>query len=245
METYNLARNAHLYHFDTGPFNWYVIAQGGRLTLVDAGFPGHYAIFRSGIQTLGYTVADVEAIILTHAHADHLGFAQRVHQETNAPIFIHEADQAAAQQRLQLPWYGLLSNAWRPYTFKMLLHATINGVFTMPRIIKIRTFKDGEQLDIPGMPHVIHVPGHTPGEVAFYLPESSILLSGDTLVTRNLLSGETGQPRVISPVLTDDYRVARQSIGRFCELGELTLLPGHGQAWTGSIAEAVHIAQQA
>jgi len=42
-----------IHHFETGPFNWYVIEESGRLTLVDAGFPGHYRVFLDGLRSIG------------------------------------------------------------------------------------------------------------------------------------------------------------------------------------------------
>jgi glyoxylase-like metal-dependent hydrolase (beta-lactamase superfamily II) len=234
--TWPLANGGVAYHFETGPFNWYVLAEGGRLTLVDAGFPGHYRVFRDGIASLGFTVKDVAAVLLTHAHADHMGFAERLRRESGAPVFVHGEDLAAAQRPLQLPWFGLLSNAWRTNVAGMLGHAIVNGVFTMPRIAKVHPLRDGQILDVPGRPVVIHAPGHTPGEAAFFLPEPQVLLSGDALITRNLLTGAHGGPQLASPALTHDMAAARRTLDRFRELGSLTLLPGHGKAWQGSLA---------
>jgi glyoxylase-like metal-dependent hydrolase (beta-lactamase superfamily II) len=232
-----------IHHFDTGPFNWYIIQEGGRLTLVDAGFPAHYSVFRKGIESMGRGLKDVEAIILTHSHADHTGFAEHLRKETRVPIFVHREDLAAIGKVLQLPWWGLLSNAWRPYIATMLLTATINGVFSMPHITEARTLTDGDVLDVPGRPHVLHVPGHTPGEVAFYLPDRGVLLSGDTLVTRNLMTGKLSGPQVTHPLLNDDYKAARHSLDRFREIGKVKMLPGHGNPWTGTMAEAVQLAR--
>lgn len=101
-----------------------------------------------------------------------------------------------AARVLQLPWVGLLSNAWRPFTGGMLGRAIVNGVFAMPSISNARSFKDGDVLDVPGRPHVLHVPGHTPGESALYLPDRKVLISGDTLVTLDLFSGKKGEPQL-------------------------------------------------
>lgn len=237
-----IARGIH--HFNTDPFNWYVIQENGRLTLVDAGFPGHYQVFLDGIHALGHDIKDIEAIILTHAHADHTGFAERVRKATNAPVLIHAADLAMAGRVLQLPWRGLLSNAWRPFMASMLGRAIGNGAFSMPSITKAAPFQDGDILDVPGKPHVLHVPGHTAGEVAFYLPERNVLFSGDTLVTRNLLNGENGQPQVPYHLLNDNDAKARRSLDRLIELGHVTMLPGHGKPWAGAMREAVELARK-
>ena len=228
-----------IHHFDTGAFNWYLVEEEGRLTLVDAGFPGHYPVFVDALQQLGKTPGDLEAIILTHSHADHTGFAARLQAETNARILVHADDRDAIARPLNLPWYGLLSNAWRAYIRSMLIHATGKGVFRGTRIRAADTFRDGDRLDIPGRPHVLHVPGHTPGEVAFMLPDRDVLISGDTLITRNLMTGEEGGPQVPHRLLNDNDAQTRRSLDRFVELGVLTMLPGHGRPWHGDIAEAV------
>ena len=242
----NLKKDAEvspgIYHFDTGPFNWYIIEEDSRLTLVDAGFPGHYKTFIKGLHILGFNKKDFEAILLTHAHADHIGFAERLRQETGAPVFIHQADAAMASLPLQLPWFGLLSNAWRPYIAQMLGTAVVNGIFNLPRITKLQTFKNGEILDVPGRPLVIHTPGHTPGEVVFYLHQRKILFSGDTLVTRDLMTGKSGEPQITHPLLNHDFKQAYQSLGRLKEIGKVKMFPGHGNPWTGEITEAIKLA---
>lgn len=236
------ARGIH--HFPTGPFNWYVIEEASRLTLVDAGFPGHYRVFQEGLRAIGRTMKDVDAVVLTHAHADHTGFAERVRREAGARVFVHGGDLAMAKSVLQLPWFGLLSNAWRPFTASMLARAALNGVFTMPSLSTAEAMKDGEILDVPGRPHVVHVPGHTPGEVALFLPERGVLLSGDTMVTLDLFSGRAGGPQLPHRLLNGDDLAARRSLDRLRELGRVTMLPGHGPAWTGLAAEAIELARR-
>ena len=228
-----------IYHFQTGPFNWYVAEEAGRLTLIDAGFPGHYGVFLQGLKLIGKTVADLEAIILTHAHADHTGFADRLRRETGKPVYIHKADMDFAKQRLMLPWFGLLSNAWRTHIAKMLLIATWNGVFMAPRIGKLLSMKDGQILDVPGRPVVIHTPGHTPGEVSFHFPKQKVLITGDSLVTLDLFSGLNVFPTTTPYALNDNLTEARKSIERFKGLGELLVLPGHGKPWKGDIEQVI------
>lgn len=233
-----------IHHFKTDPFNWYVVEDAGRITLVDAGFPGHFGVFEQGLRSIGRSVSDVVSILLTHAHADHMGFADRVSRASKAPVWIHRDDAVAAQRILELPWVALLSNAWRPFTAGMLTHAAVNRVFSSARIANPQQLDDENVLDVPGMPHVIHVPGHTAGEVAFYFPSVKTLISGDTLVTRDLFTGRHVMPRLVRRPLNDNYIQANQSLDRLLELGHVTLLPGHGDPWVGDMYDAVTHARE-
>ena len=231
-----------IHHFDSGPFNWYLIEENGRFTLVDAGFPGHYKVYKKGLQSLGKTDKDIEAIVLTHSHADHIGFAEKVRIETGVPVFVHKEDAKMACKPLQLPWFGLLSNAWRPYTATMLGVAIVNGVFTMPHLTKVQMVEDGQVLDIPGRPKVLHTPGHTNGEICLLLEKKNVIITGDTIVTRNLLTGELGNPQITNPVLTNNYKQAIRSLDLLREIGKVTMLTGHGTPWVGNMNDAVNIA---
>lgn len=228
-----------IHHFDTGPFNWYLLEQHGRLTLVDAGFPGHYCVFRRGLESIGRTLADIEGVVITHAHADHLGFARRLQRERNVPVFVHRADLAAARRPLQLPWWGLLSNAWHPFMATMLSRATWNGVFWAPGVADPKAIEDGDILELPGRPRVVHCPGHTPGQIALHLTAANIVLSSDVLITRHLVTGAQGKPQLASAILNHNAAQAARSLDRLSDLGAVTLLPGHGQPWTGNISDAI------
>lgn len=232
-----------VFHFDTGPFNWYVIRDEGRLTVVDAGFPGHYGALLDGLSSIGSGLGDIEGILITHAHADHLGFAERLRTVTNKPAYVHAADASAAKRALQLPWGGLLGNAWRPYVGSLLARAVANGVFRMPRLEHVVPVADGDVLDVPGRPTVMHTPGHTAGEVVFYLPQRQVVIAGDALVTRDLMSGRIGHPQVPTRSLSHDHDAALGSLDRLSDLGHVTVLPGHGTPWEGEIADAIDLAR--
>lgn len=239
FETFPLSEGASVYRFDTGPFNWYVIEEAGRITLVDAGFPRHYNVFRRGLMAIGRQLQDVEAIILTHAHADHMGFIERLRRETGAPVYVHEADAKAAQRQLQLPWATLLINAWHPYVAGMLTHATRNGIFVMPPIARVQTVTDGVRLDVPGRPTIIHTPGHTPGQIVLRLAATSIILAGDALITRNILRGTGDTPQLAASGLNSCSHQAQRSLNQLAGMGRVALLTGHGPAWRGDMDEAI------
>ena len=106
-------------------------------------------------------------------------------------MYVHEADTRDTSRPLYLPWSGLLSNAWRPYTASMLFHAVTHGLLRMRTLRSPTAMEDGQQLDVPGRPEIIHVPGHTRGDVVVHLPERGVLFSGDALVTRVVCSQAT------------------------------------------------------
>src|SRR5690606_15574799 len=65
--------------------NCYLVEGGDRATLVDAGLPGFRAQIAARLQ-------DIAAVILTHAHPDHVGMAEEVRVGARAPVWVHEAD---------------------------------------------------------------------------------------------------------------------------------------------------------
>jgi glyoxylase-like metal-dependent hydrolase (beta-lactamase superfamily II) len=69
-----------------GVTNFYLIEEAGRFTVVDAGTPGDWDFFVRSLTTLGQLV-DLEAVLLTHAHPDHTGFAEKARTETAATVW--------------------------------------------------------------------------------------------------------------------------------------------------------------
>jgi glyoxylase-like metal-dependent hydrolase (beta-lactamase superfamily II) len=112
------------------------------------------------------------------------------------------------------------------------------GLRTTP-IAEVITFDDGATLDVPGSPRVIHVPGHTPGSAALHVPSLDALFVGDAIATRAVTTGAIGP--AIGPFSADPAQ-ARSSLARLDGLDAGLVLPGHGDPWTGGVAEAVRLA---
>jgi len=83
---------------------------------------------------------------------------------------------------------------------------------------------------------VIHLPGHTPGSAALHVAGYDALLVGDAIATYGVTTGTHGPQ--IAP-FTADRRQALASLDRLERFEARLLLPGHGQAWTGGVAEAI------
>ena len=215
--------------------NSYLVEEAGEVTIVDAGLPGHYDALPRELAAMGRTIADVRAVVLTHGHTDHIGFAQRLHGEHRVPVSVHELDAALARGEAPNPAKGLGPVRIAPL-LTFLWFALRSGGLRTPPLLEVATFGDGATLDVPGSPRVIPVPGHTPGSAALHLPSRDALFVGDALATYAVTSGRRG-PR-IAPFTADPAR-AIESLARLESLPARLVLPGHGEAWTIGIEAAI------
>lgn len=224
-----------LHRLGDGRVNAYLIADGTDVTLIDAGLPAYWSLVPTELAAMGRTLDDVRAVVLTHGHSDHIGFAERARRERHWPVRIHEADAALATGRAKNPSRGA-----GPIRFGALVsflwYSARRGGLRSSYLSEVVTYGDGATLDVPGSPRVILVPGHTPGSAVLHVPGHDALFAGDALATLAVTTGATG-PR-IAP-FTADPELARRSLDRLREVEAHWLLPGHGDAWTGGVPAAI------
>jgi len=234
-----------IHQFSHGISNFYIVDEGGRLVLVDAGVAGDWGLFLRALASIGRTPKDLQAVLLTHAHSDHTGFAERARTAAPTIVWVHAEDVAVAKGGKQgrneggLGGYLRYAEAWKTL-FGLLAHG---GVSIVP-ILEVAAFGDGQTLDLPGHPRVVHLPGHTPGMAALFLEGRRVLFTGDALVTRNPLTGRRG-PQIMPRGLNRNSQQALNSLAKVEGLAADLLLPGHGDAWTQGAADAVRRARAA
>jgi glyoxylase-like metal-dependent hydrolase (beta-lactamase superfamily II) len=225
-----------LHAIGSGIVNSYLVDDAGRVTVVDAGLPGQWQELLGELARMGRSPEDVRAVILTHGDTDHVGFAARLRAEGGIPVHIHESDAARARGEVRKRATG-----WGPVRIRplagFLLYSARRGGLRIPPVPELVTFTDGVTLDVPGAPRVIGLPGHTPGSVAFHMPAVDAVFVGDALTTRSVLTGETG-PRP-APFTLDQPRAAA-SLERLADVPARWVLPGHGDAWSDGVGEALH-----
>jgi glyoxylase-like metal-dependent hydrolase (beta-lactamase superfamily II) len=221
-----------------GIVNCYLLEEQGGITIVDAGAPGYWDELPRELAAMGRRIDDVKALVLTHAHLDHIGFAERLRKERSVPVHVH-ADDVPLTRKPQTPKHA---GKIRFAALRFLAFAITHGMLrNPPPILEVSTFADGETIDVPGRPRALHVPGHSEGSAALLVASRDAVFIGDALVTLDVLGGETG-PR-LSP-FNADRRRAFESLARLDGIDARLVLPGHGQPYADGLASAVAHARQ-
>jgi glyoxylase-like metal-dependent hydrolase (beta-lactamase superfamily II) len=225
---------------DSSIINAYLVEEANEVTIVDASVSGLYRELPRELGSMGRTMADVRALVLTHGHSDHIGFAERLRSERHLPVSVHEADAALARGEVPNPSKGFGPTKLGPL-LGFLWSSSLRGGLRTHHLREVSTFGDGATLDVPGSPVVIPTPGHTPGSAVLHLRSLNALLVGDAFATYAVTTGARG-PR-IAPFTADANR-ALESLDRIEDVAADLVLPGHGDPWTGGVREAVRLVRE-
>lgn len=171
----------------------YLLESCGEALLVDTGRRAGPAGGSSTLELVDDRLArrglDLRTVVLTHYHYDHVGHAGAVAERHDAEVVCHPADRPVVESRYPGP---------TPVT---------------------RTVEDGETLSVGDLAvWVIHTPGHTPGHLSLYVPESGSLYLGDVGYW----------PTPLSPHPVGHAADQFASLEACLELDPAYLFPGHG-----------------
>src|SRR3954469_13015437 len=236
--------------------NWYLVEEDGRVLVVDAGVPSSWDSLHEALRRIGRGPGDVAAVVLTPAHFDHVGFAEKARSELNVPVYVHEND------------VPLTRHPWR-YDFerpRSLYFATqVQALPIVAEFLKTRAFwprpvrevvrysSDAGTLPVPGAPRVVYCPVHTLGHCALHYPDRDALIAGDAIVMLDPYTARRG-PRPLprgAPRARDRHPPVAGGertpapLDALVATGATTVLTGHGEPWTGGIAAAAAQARDA
>ncbi|WP_411375139.1 MBL fold metallo-hydrolase [Arthrobacter sp. MPF02] len=243
MITANVADGVHL--ITHAHVNCYVLEDDDGLTLVDAGLPSMWSMLLQVLAEVGRRPDEIKALVLTHGHFDHVGFALRAHQEWNVPVMVHPGDSylAAHPYRYKPQRNRFAYPFTHPRSLPLLGQMAAAGALAVKGVSTTQPLRAGEALPVPGRPTAVHTPGHTDGHCILNLPGRNTVLSGDALVTLDPYTGRKG-PQIVASAATNDTALALASLEALAATGAATVLSGHGEPWTQGAEAAVQHALQ-
>jgi glyoxylase-like metal-dependent hydrolase (beta-lactamase superfamily II) len=228
-----------LHRLGSDLINFYLVQDATGVTVVDAGLPSFYDKLAACLEQSGRAWEDVKALVLTHAHFDHVGFAERVRSQHGIRVLVHAADEELARtQKIGGTERSMLPYLRHPATWRLLGLMATAGLPKRVRIAEVTTFGGGDQLDVPGRPRVIHAPGHTDGCVALHFEGHGALLVGDVLCSRNPLTGRGGVQLMPAAFATSTEQ-ALASLANIEDVDAAVVGFGHGDPWRGGVRAAV------
>jgi len=144
----------------------------------------------------------VKAIVITHAHIDHIGGAAKLKALTGAPVYMNQNDaELYAHLDTQASWLGI----------------------EPPSRTQIDSpAREGDRLTLGDAQfHILHTPGHTQGSISIWIPAENKLIAGDTLFRDSI--GRTDLPG------GDGRQILRSIHEKLLALPETAVvIPGHG-----------------
>jgi glyoxylase-like metal-dependent hydrolase (beta-lactamase superfamily II) len=225
--------------------NWYLVEDEDGVTIVDAGVPTSWRSLLAALETIGRRPDEVRAVVLTHAHFDHIGFAERARRELDVPVHVHTNDVPLTRHPRRYSYEGSMVKTLLRHPRGVPIFAGFirHRALFPPPIATVSRFEDGV-LAVPGRPRVLFTPGHTIGHCALHLPDRDVVVSGDAIVTLDPYTGLRG-PRLVARAATADSVRGMDVLDVIAQTGATTVLPGHGDPWTGGAAAAVEHARAA
>jgi glyoxylase-like metal-dependent hydrolase (beta-lactamase superfamily II) len=221
--------------------NWVLVTDDTGVMLIDAGYPGDREEVLASLAKLGYEPGDLRAILLTHAHIDHLGSAIWFANEHRTPVYCHpeEVGHAKREYLEQVSILDVALRIWRPRWAVWGVHVVRSGGLIRDGIPSAEPLTAEVAAGLPGHPIAIFTPGHTSGHCSYLV--DGVLASGDALITGHPLLRRRG-PQLLPAVFSHSQQDCIRTLSAIALLETEVLAPGHGELWRGPIREATDAA---
>ncbi|MDX6586174.1 MAG: hypothetical protein QOI31_647 [Solirubrobacterales bacterium] len=230
--------------FAVGRVNCYLI-EDEPLTLVDTGPNSGKALdeLQNQLKELGHSIDDIELVILTHQHIDHVGLVEIIVEHSGAEVaaldkavrrLANFSEDAELDDRFSA---GLMLRSGIPENVVVALQGVSRSFRAWgSRATVTRPLSDGETLELRDRKlEVLHRPGHSPSDTVFWDEERKILLAAD-----HLIAHISSNPLITRPLDGSDERTQalvsyRESLLATREMPAEIVLPGHGEPITDHV----------
>ncbi len=197
----------------------YLYREADRLTLIDAGLAGSAERIYGAIEGVGRKPEDLHQAVITHYHNDHIGSLADVIDRTDAQVLVHPLDAPVVRGERDMPGPNA-TGLW-----KLLVPLLARNIKQSRPTRVDRELADGDEIDLDGGARVLHVPGHTMGSIALYLPSRKVLFSGDA--AGHIL--RVGPPSGPFGMFNEDREKVKESFRKLAELDFEVACFGHGK----------------
>lgn len=196
-----------IYSFSVGPFaeNTYLLTKDSKALLIDPGFAQDHE-FEAFEDKLTETGADLMAVILTHAHVDHVLGLQRTKDRFDIPVYLNNSDRYL--------WKNYASQA-------QMFGLQAQGFSFSPELLEEQK---GWEIG-PFEFDVLYTPGHSPDHVSLYSEQDDMVIAGDALFKQGI--GRTDLYKGSFEVLEKSIRNQLYTLP-----DDTTVYPGHGPKTT-------------
>lgn len=203
---------------ELGKSNAYLIETGKGFILIDAGMPGKVEKIKKVLAEKNADLTDINLIIITHVHYDHVGSLSALKEKSGAKILVHENEKELLEKgKTEFPAGTVLISK---------LISTLSNLFSESKFkavspdITIKDNYDLKQYGING--EIIHTPGHSKGSI-------SVIINGEDIICGDTLFNF--MPNSVYPPFANDKKQLIESWKKIKQYNCKRFYPGHGSAF--------------
>ena len=222
--------NLKIHSITLGVTNCYIIRHKGMI-LIDSGVPKKAGSFKKALDKLNISADEIQLILITHAHWDHIGSAKDIKELTGAKLALHDNEKEWLEKpAIHIP-PGVTT--WGRTFSKIMSLATKNMKLQSARVDITLTNNDVPLADwgIPG--EIIYTPGHSSGSV------SLLLDSGDAFVGDLAMNAFPMRLSPGLPIFADNLETVKESWKLLLNRGAKVIYPAHGNPFSAEVIKKV------